>query len=123
MKIKDNKLFDFINYIFKNGNNPPSEYKTPVFLINRWISMANPLFAKIVNLTTNKWCSRGQDFDIKSFYRTVLPQYKNKISYIKKKDKEKDDICDQNLANIMECSQREVLLYNKTLEEINIINK
>lgn len=123
MKIKDNKLFDFINYVFKNGNNPPSEYKEPVFLINRWISMANPLFAKIVNLTTNKWCSQGQDFDVKSFYRMVLPQYKNKISYIKKKDKERDDICDQNLASIMECSQREVLLYNKTLEELNIINK
>ena len=123
MKFKDNKLFDFINYIFKNNKQEPTEYKVPVFLVNRWVSMANPLFAKIVNLTTNKWCAQGQDFDIKVFYKTVLPQHKNKIFYIKKKDKEKENICDENLANIMECSQREILLYNKTLEELNIINK
>jgi hypothetical protein len=123
MKFKDNKLFDFINYIFKNGNETSLEYNPPVFLVNRWISMANPLFSKIVNLTTNKWCTQKQNFDIKSFYRTILPTYKQKIAYIKKKEKEKEDTYNENIANIMECSQREILLYNRTLEELNITNK
>jgi hypothetical protein len=123
MKYKDNNLFDFINFVFKNSKKEPKDYKPPVFLINRWISMANPLFAKIVNLTTNKWCTNNYDFDIKSFYRTILPEYKTKISYIKKKEKEKDISEDVYLANVMECSHRELLLFKDTLEELKCVAK
>ena len=63
-KFKDNSLFDFIDYVLKNNNNELKDYKPPIFLVNRWISMANPAFARIINLTTNKWCSKISDFDI-----------------------------------------------------------
>jgi hypothetical protein len=119
MKYKDSRLFDFINYVFKNGNNDPKEYKPPVFLINRWISMTNPLFAKILNLTTNRWCSNGNEFNIKAFYRVILPKYTSKISYIKKNVKEKEIEEDINTASFLQCSQREINLFKDTLEQLN----
>jgi len=123
MKYKDNNLFDFINYVLKNSNNHLKNYKPPIFLINRWLSMATPSFVKILNLTTNKWCTNINDFDISKFYRTVLPKYGKKISYIKKNIKEKELQEDVNMAFIMECSQREIDSFNQTLAELNICAK
>jgi hypothetical protein len=123
MKYKDNNLFDFINYVLKNSKDQPKNYKPPVFLINRWLSMATPSFAKILNLTTNKWCININDFDISKFYRTVLPKHGKRISYIKKSTKEKEIQEDVNMAFIMECSQREIDLFNQTLAELNICAK
>lgn len=123
MKYKDNRLFDFLNFVLKKENIDLKDYKPPIFLINRWITMANPVFSKIINLTTNKWCANGNDFDIKGFYKTILPTYKNKISYIKKKEKEKEETEDLFLANVMECSQRELLLFKETLEELKCAAK
>jgi hypothetical protein len=119
-KYKDNTLFDFLGFIFKTNNENPKDYKVPVFLVNRWISMANPAFAKIINLTTNKWNSSILDFDVSKFYRTLLPKFNRSISYIKKEGKEKEYEIDYNMASIMECSQREINLFNETLEELDI---
>lgn len=123
MKYKDNNFFEFLNFIFKSSKKEPKNYKPSVFLINRWISMANPLYSKIINLTTNKWCLNGKEFNIKSFYKTILPEHKSKINYIKKKEKEKDIIEDINMASVMECSQRELLLFKETLEELKCAAK
>ena len=122
-KFKDNSLFDFIDYVLKNNNNELKDYKPPIFLVNRWISMANPAFARIINLTTNKWCSKISDFDISKMYRILLPKYGKRISYIKKESKEKDYDEDSNTAFIMECSQREINLFKDTLAELNISAK
>ena len=122
-KFKDNSLFDFIDYVLKNNNNELKDYKPPIFLVNRWISMANPAFARIINLTTNKWCSKISDFDISKMYRILLPKYSKRISYIKKESKEKDYDEDSNTAFIMECSQREINLFKDTLAELNISAK
>jgi hypothetical protein len=122
-KYKDNNLFDFINYVLKNSNEAPKDYKPPVFLINRWISMANPAFAKIFNLTTNRWCLHNSDFDISKLYRILLPKYGKRISYIKKDFREKDYDEDLNAASIMECSQREINLFKETLADLNISAK
>jgi hypothetical protein len=119
MKYKDNNLFDFIDYVFKIKNNQPKAYNPPIFLVNRWISMGIPAFAKILNLTTNKWCASVADFDISKFYRTILPQYSKRITYIKKNIKEKEIDEDFNMASIMECSQREIIFFKETLAELN----
>lgn len=123
MQNKNDDFFVFLNYIFKNEKEAPKNYIPSLFLLNRWISMANPLYSKIINLTTNKWMYPVKDFNFKDFYRTVLPQHKNKIHYIKKKEKEKDIYDDLNVANVMECSQRELLLFKTTLEELDCANK
>lgn len=120
---KDNRLFDFLDYIFKKKNKQVNDYNPPFFLVNRWISMASPLYAKIINATTNKWILSNHNFDITSFYRTILPQDNSRISYIKKSENVKDQVNDPNLALSMECSQREIIFFNQTLEELNLINK
>jgi hypothetical protein len=120
MHNKDNSLFDFLNFILKATDQDIKDYNPPIFLINRWLSMANPAFANIVNLTTNKWCKFNRNFDIKSFYRLVLPKYTKKITYLKKENKEKDDDDTLHYASLMECSQREIKMLNNTLAELNI---
>jgi hypothetical protein len=120
MKILNNNLFDFLNYVLKVSDSYPKDYKEPVFLINRWLSMTNPSFAKICNLTTNKWYCHLEQFNVKGFYRTILPKYTKRISYIKKEAKENEIEEDVNMASIMECSQREINFFKETLEEMNI---
>ena len=52
----------------------------------------------------------------------MFPQYNKKINYIKKTkiEKNKDAEDNQNVANLMECSVREVEIYKNTLEELNL---
>jgi hypothetical protein len=119
VKYKDNNLFDFLDYVLKNKNEPLKDYKPPIFLVNRWLSMANDGFCRIINLTTNKWCRQTPDFDIEKFYRLILPKYKKRIIYIKKKAKQKEHEEDVNMASIMECSQREIDLFKETLAEFS----
>ena len=123
MKYKDNSLFDFIGFVLKNKNESPKNYKPPTFLVNRWLSMANDGFCKVINLTTNKWCREMPDFDIEKFYRTLLPRYKKRLTYIKKKTKEKELEEDINMAALMECSQREIDLFKETLAEFGTHTK
>lgn len=123
MKYKDNSLFDFIGFVLKNKKEPPKNYKPPVFLVNRWLSMASGGFCKVINLTTNKWCREIPDFDIEKFYRLLLPQYKKRLVYIKKKVKEKELEEDINMASLMECSQREIDFFKETLAEFSIQTK
>ena len=120
---KDDRLFQFLDYIFKKSNKEVDNYNPPCFLINRWVSMASPFYAKIINSTTNKWLLEDSSFDIKRFYRQILPTHKAKISYIKKSQAIKEVDQEENLANLMECSKREINLFNQTLEELNIQTK
>ena len=123
MKYKDNSLFEFIDFVLKNKNETPKNYKPPIFLVNRWLSMVNGGFCRIINLTTNKWCSQTQDFNIEKFYRVLLPKYKKRISYIKKKTKVKELEEDVNMASLMECSQREIEFFKESLAEFGISTK
>jgi hypothetical protein len=123
VRYKDNNLFEFIDFVLKNKNVSPKDYKPPIFLVNRWLSMANGGFCRIINLTTNKWCRRTQDFDIEKFYRLLLPKYKKRLVYIKKKVKDKEHEEDVNMASLMECSQREIELFKETLAEFSIYTK
>ena len=119
MKYKDNNLFDFLDYVLKNKSEQPKEYKPPIFLVNRWLSMANNNFSKIINLTTNKWCSHNSEFDIAKFYKIILPKHIKRISYIKKKVKEKDVEDSIHMANVLECSTREIEIFNETLAQFS----
>ena len=120
MKNKDNSLFDYLNYILKSSDTDPKEVKVSPYLINRWITMANPVFSIIANTTINRWGMVLKDFNTKSFYRTILPKCNRNISYIKKEAEEKDIKVDDNLATIMECSQREINLFEQTLAELKL---
>ena len=121
MKNKDTRLFEFLNWVLKNNNDRPHEYEPPLFLVNRWISMINPQFCLILNSTANRWGKVFKQFDFGSFYHRVLPKYNNKINYIKKKSKiSEDNIEDiKNIADRLECSAREVELFETTLAQLN----
>jgi hypothetical protein len=123
VKYKDNSLFEFIDYVLKNKNQPPKNYKPPIFLVNRWLSMANSGFCRIINLTTNKWCRQVPEFNIEEFYRLLLPKYNKRLVYIKKKVKEKEHDEDVNMASLMECSQREIDFFKDALAEFSISTK
>ena len=86
--------------------------------------MADDNFAKIINLTTNRWFLKFFDFDFSKFYRVVLPKKNKRINYIKKKKNEKDKNEEEffDIASVMECSKREIEFFKKTLEEIDLNN-
>lgn len=123
MTYKDNRLFDFINYVLKIKQDAPRNYLPPIFMVNRWLSMGHSAFPKIINLTTNRWCRKVDNFDIEKFYYVFFPKYTNRLSYIKKKVKEKDVSDSKNLANLMECSTREIEIFDNLVAQLNICDK
>jgi hypothetical protein len=116
-------LFDCLNWILKKTIKDTSSLQFPSsFIISRWLSMADPSIAQIINSTTNRWINKTESYrDGESFaklYRILLPRYTNKINYIKKIQKETTNQDNSNLNIQMEISQRELDLYNQTLDEI-----
>ena len=119
----NNDLFGYLDWILKKRGAEPSEQSIPYpFLVNRWLSMADPLIALIVNATTNKWIvENGIATDgvmMGKFFRVILPKFTGKINYIKKAFKEKDHEDSSNIAQNMQLSIREIEIYEKTLAEI-----
>lgn len=116
-------LFVYLNWILKKPNKDIQLLNTPsIFITNRWLSMVDHNIANIVNTTFNRWilCKEfnSDNFLAGKFYKTVLPYNNKKINYIKKgvkeEVKEKEDI--SILAKNLEMSEREVNLYNNTLD-------
>jgi len=120
MKNKDTRLFDYLNWVLKTNKNKPKDYQPPFFLVNRWISMTNPQLCLILNSTTNRWGKALKGFDFSSFYHKVLPKHGKRIDYIKKKSKELDNNLEdiQNIADRLECSVREIEIFESTIAEL-----
>lgn len=125
-KNHNDNLFSFLNWILKKTSKNVLDTPPSTFIVNRWLSMADNSLAKIVNVTLNRWLYKTQLFrDIffpGKFYRVFLPKINKKFSYIKRVTKENQDEDSFNIliSNSMELSQREIILYNKTLEELNL---
>ena len=120
-------IFEFLNWIFrKKGALPIDENKIAPFMLNRWVSMANTESAKIVNFTLNRWNSINTKegiIDDSKFLRCVLPKFTSKIPYIKKPSKTIDDNNeDDRTSASMELSKRELEIYKKTLNELQLNN-
>jgi len=62
------------------------------FLVNRWLSMLDPIAAKIVNITVNRNLKQlNTPQDQYKFLLNALPKFrKQRITYIKKVSKIKD---------------------------------
>jgi hypothetical protein len=109
-------IFTFIDSILHNknklGNLNEEETEFNLYMIDRWCSMANIDLIDIINETGNKY---GKIFESKqdqyNFVYNLYPRIKKKkIEYIKKQknDKKEDDTEIKQLANCLECSQREI---------------
>lgn len=124
MKNKDSRLFDFLNWILKNNKTQPKDYQPSYFLLNRWISMTTPQCCLILNSTTNRWLKSLKDFEFGLFYYNILPKHGKRIDYIKKKNKETEEKLEdiKNIAERLECSVREIELFESSLEVLNHTN-
>lgn len=128
-RFKDN-LFPYLNWIFKKTQQPQDD-PPPVYIVNRWVSMADKDCAKIVNATLNRWINKTQFFRenelIGKFYKSVLPYNNKKINYIKKNSEEQNKEQEtelEMLSSSLEISTRELNLYNSILEDLNLsVNK
>ena len=118
-------LFPYLNWILKKTSKTPENNIPSIFITNRWLSMADNSLAQIVNVTFNRWCFKSlmfkENFLAGKFYRTLLPKLNSKFSYIKKSVSKNntDDADTSTIAKNMELSQREINIYNSTLEQLN----
>jgi len=124
-KIYNNSLFVFLDWILKKKSKGNGD-QTPVngFMLNRWLSMADPSVAQIVNATSNRWLKTKSSVLTDSnfmgeFFRIILPKINKNITYIKKTTKEKDQIDCSTIASAMELSVKEIENYNRLLAELN----
>ena len=119
-----NNIFKFLNWILKIDKNKPDEFGNSIFMVNRWLSMASKPIAKIVNSTTNRWNFQDQNVNL-SILHSLVPKYGKRIEYIKKAASESEDDIENldNLAASMEMSRKELEMYFKSLEEMNLSTK
>jgi hypothetical protein len=117
-------LFSYLDWVLKKNRKDLDHENLPYpFIVNRWLSMADPSIAQIVNATTNRWITEDglakDSLSMAKFMRTILPKFIKKISYIKKPTNEKDTIDCGNYAQSMQLSRREIEIYEKTLAELH----
>lgn len=116
-------LFPYLNWLSKKTSILSIQQFPTAFITNRWLSMIDSSYAQIVNVTINRWINKTffskENEIVGKFYRLVLPKINKKFSYIKRNSKETTDSSEISLyAETMELSQREIQLYNNTLEEL-----
>lgn len=122
-----NEIFKVLDFILKKNKSPVSTEEPPhSFMLNRWLSMSDPSIALIINATTNKWatcrgiCSR-ESFKMTEFLECILPKINKRIQYIKKSTKKNKDL--ESPDSVLELSNRELKLYNETLDFIKKTSK
>lgn len=113
------QLFDIIHdKQTKLAEDLEDENEFQPYLIQRWLSMYSPLFAKLLNSSTNVLWKALDDKQIwYKMFSAVIPQsQRKKIVYIKKDQQKKKQLkIDREvvklLADNLELSQREVEIY------------
>lgn len=68
--------------------NVEADASSNLFMVNRWLSMLDPVAARLINDTTNRFHKVfSNKNDAFRLLQTVLPHYsKRRIHYIKKSD-------------------------------------
>ena len=113
-------LFPLLNWVHKKTQFIDSDKIFPTaYMLNRWISMGSKESCVIINETLNKWNNKSLIYqnvlDTAKFLRILIPNYKQKITYLKKESTNKSDKENLYLESLArECSQREIE-ENKTL--------
>lgn len=116
-------LFVYLNWILKKPIKELEVQSTPsIFITNRWLSMTEVGIANIVNNTFNRWVTQknfnSDPIMAGKFYKILIPKNNKRISYIKKPttetNKESEDVL--LMSQNLEISQREIELYNQTLD-------
>lgn len=116
-------LFDTLSWITKAKKNKPDQPFESIFILNRWLSMANFEYAQIINVTGNRWLKNLKSFPFNDFYKNILPKHSEKIDYLKKSVKALEDVDYKTTSENMECSIKDIFFLEKTLEELNNLSK
>ena len=123
-------FFQLQNKLFYSDKRKKAEYLDSEgeqafvpFLINRWLTMYSKDTVSFTNETLNKYCSIFDTDKQKTFrlYYNLIPRLKFKrISYIKKKKKDKDKLDETDqlkmIARNKHISVRELEMYNNLLD-------
>jgi hypothetical protein len=119
------EIFDHINWVLKKTEKEPVEEsdKFNEYIFNRWLSMADPDIAKIINITYNRWNLDDDILKMLKFYRKILPKIKKNINYIKKKvEKSEEENSDLKLiAKSYELSEKEILNMENLKKELEVL--
>jgi len=115
--IKNNNLFDCLNWILRKKEDKNIENKnTSFYILNRWLSMIDENYVKIINSTTNTWISKNNSFNndlyLLKFLKLALPKHYKKINYLKK-NKDENQLNESfdfinEISSGMEISQSEL---------------
>lgn len=121
-------IFNYIDQIIFSKKNRKDSINNDSaftgFMLNRWASMHSPIYAEIINATSNKYLTTLQQKDdqFDFLYHVIPKSSRKKINYIKKvkktekkteKKKKEDEIDKVKLfAKNKELSVREITLYN-----------
>lgn len=129
-------IFDYINAaVFTKDKNiiqtVEDEASLSPYMLNRWISMYSPDMANIVNMTTNRYISTLNKQEFFNFIVAVFPKVKFKrIAYIKKvstktkeKEEEDDSFTDKKIAQLYECSSREIREMKEMVDLLKTCNQ
>jgi len=123
-------FFQLQNKLFYSDKRKKAEYLDSEgeqafvpFLINRWLTMYSKDTVSFTNETLNKYCGIFDTDKQKTFrlYYNLIPRLKFKrISYIKKKKKDKDKLDETDqlkmIARNKHISVRELEMYNNLLD-------
>ena len=107
-------LFPLINWVLKKTQLVNTDLTFPTsYMLNRWLSMSDKSTAIIINNTFNYWNNKNILFndiiEMSKFLKVILPTIKNKFSYIKKINPNKNEETNEEFeSKAKECSQREI---------------
>jgi hypothetical protein len=121
-----NNIFNVLNWIFKTNKKAPDKNENiSIYMLNRWITMANVEFANLINLTTNRWASKKLDVPYYKFLYSILPKHNKTINYIKKTSDANDETLEdiKILSDNLELSTREIKFLENTLAEFEVKTK
>lgn len=103
--MKNNNLFNVLNWILKKQNSNIEESSTSFYILNRWISMVDNTSAMLINSSVNRWILKNNsfinDFYIVKFLRKSVPKSFKRINYIKKTKISDLDKKDENFVSEM----------------------
>jgi len=125
MKNNNSDIINYVDFCLKKNSIRPKSEQPSSFILNRWLTMVNNSIPIILNATTNRWLKQIKDFNYVSFYRKILPSNYKNITYIKKKENlnKTEETEYLNISKYMECSYREIMKHEETLEYLNNGNK
>ncbi len=120
---KNSNLWNVLDWIFKTKKIKLDDINVSLYILNRWLSMATPSIANIVNVTGNRWSKTKNEIPLIVFYNKILPSHTKKINYIKKNFIDNDIENLKEISDSLELSTKEIIFLEKSIDELKTLSK